>query len=70
MNRQIGKSKTQINEVYYQLKFLCKTAKQNGIIPTDPAEDLIRPQAHKKEVRDAALIYASPRSSWGTLMSI
>ncbi len=53
LNRQIGKSKTQINEVYYQLKFLCKTAKQNGIIPTDPADDLIRPQAHKKEVRRA-----------------
>ncbi len=53
LNRQIGRSKTQINEVYYQLKFLCKTAKQNGIIPTDPAEDLIRPQAHKKEPRRA-----------------
>lgn len=53
LNKQAGRSKTQVNEVYYQLKFIFRTARLNGIIQSDPSESLIRPAAHKKEVRRA-----------------
>lgn len=53
LNRQSGKSKTQVNEVYGQLKFLFLTAQQNGIIEGNPASNLMKPYARKKERRRA-----------------
>lgn len=53
LNRQTGKSKTQVNEVYGQLKFLFLTAQQNGIIENNPASNLMKPYARKKTRRRA-----------------
>lgn len=43
LNRQAGKSKTQINEVSQTLRFIFHMAKVNGKIDVDPATDLIKP---------------------------
>lgn len=47
LNRQAGKSKTQINEVAQQLKFIFSTAKANGKIETDPSVGIIKPVGKK-----------------------
>lgn len=51
LNRQAGRSKTQINEVYQTLRFLFKHAKENGLIDADPTEFLVRPQGTKHHRR-------------------
>ena len=53
LNKQAGKSRTQINEVYQALKFFFRHAKANGLIATDPTENLIKPKAGKKQHRRA-----------------
>lgn len=44
MNMQVGKSKTQINEVYQALKFIFSHAVFNDIIAKDPTLTLIKPK--------------------------
>lgn len=44
LNKQAGKSKTQVNEVYNGLKFIFSKAVENGLLNTSPAEYIIRPQ--------------------------
>lgn len=51
LNRQQGKSKTQINEVYQTLRFLFSHAKENGLIQNDPTEHLVRPTGTKHHRR-------------------
>ena len=53
MNQQAGMSRTQINEVFYALKFLFRHAFQNRLIREDPTELLIKPKAKKSEGRRA-----------------
>ena len=53
MNQSAGMSRTQINDVYYALKFLFKHAYQNRLIKEDPTEILIKPKAKKSESRRA-----------------
>lgn len=47
LNRQAGKSKTQINEVAQTLKFIFYMARVNGKIEADPATDIIKPVGTK-----------------------
>lgn len=47
LNLQKGKSKRHINEIYQQIRFLFRTAKENGLIDTDPSENLVKPQGTK-----------------------
>ena len=44
MNLQIGKSKTQVNEVYQALKFIFSHAVYNDLIEKDPTRTLIKPK--------------------------
>ena len=44
INAQAGKSKRHINEVHQQIRFLFKTAHQNGLIESDPSEGIAKPQ--------------------------
>lgn len=44
LNKQAGKSKTQVNEVYNGLKFIFGKAVENGLLNTSPAEYIVRPQ--------------------------
>lgn len=53
LNAQTGYSKTQINEVYYAIKFIFKTAYNNNIIESDPSERLTKPAAKPRETRRA-----------------
>ena len=48
MNLQVGRSRTQINEVYQALKFIFSHAVFNDLIAKDPTRTLIKPKgAHK-----------------------
>ena len=51
LNMQKGKSKTQINEVYNALKFIFRTALENGLISKNPAEHLVKPSGYKNHRR-------------------
>ena len=51
MNLQVGKSKTQINEVYQALKFIFKYAVANNLIAHDPTENLQKPTGYKNHRR-------------------
>ena len=53
MNLQAGKSRTQINEVFYALRFLFSHAVLHGIIVKDPTERLAKPKKKKSESRRA-----------------
>ncbi len=53
MNRQEGKSHTQINEVYQSLKLIFKYAVINDLISRDPTLGLVKPQAAKRISRRA-----------------
>ena len=57
VNRQEGKSQTQINEVYYALKFLFRHAYQNRLIKEDPTDGLVKPKKKKSEKRRALTPY-------------
>lgn len=46
LNKQVGKSKTQINEVAQTLKFIFKMAKVNKLIDEDPTVDIIKPKGN------------------------
>lgn len=43
LNEQAGKSKTQVNEIYQQLRFLFRHAVANGLLKSDPTENIIKP---------------------------
>lgn len=43
LNEQAGKSKTQVNEIYQQLRFLFRHAVSNGLLKSDPTENIIKP---------------------------
>lgn len=43
LNKQTGRSKTQVNEVYQALKFIFGKAKENKLIVDDPTEGLVKP---------------------------
>ena len=51
INMQIGKSKTQINEVYQALNFIFKKAVENKLILENPAEHIVKPQGKKTNRR-------------------
>lgn len=51
LNIQVGKSKTQINEVYQTLKFIFRTARANKLIIEDPTLDLTKPKGYKTKRR-------------------
>lgn len=51
LNRQIGKSRTQINEVYQALKFIFSHAVFNDIIQKDPTLTLVKPKGTSKSRR-------------------
>lgn len=53
MNQQTGRSRTQINEVYYTLRFLFRHAYQNHLIKEDPTETLVKPKAKQSQSRRA-----------------
>ena len=53
MNRQTGKSRTQVNEVYYAIRFLFRKAYQNHLIESDPSEALEKPKARPQDHRRA-----------------
>lgn len=53
LNKQCGKSKTQINEVYQAFHFIFKHAKAENLIAVDPTLNLIKPQAAKMVPRRA-----------------
>lgn len=57
MNRQAGKSHTQVNEVYQALRFLFRYAFANHLIPSDPTVHLVKPRAKKMESRRALTPY-------------
>ena len=57
INRQTGKSKTQINEVFYAIKFLFRHAYENHLIKDNPAEQLIKPKPAQTEPRRALTPY-------------
>lgn len=46
INQQADKSKSTINTVYQQLKFLFRMARVNKLIPSDPSEHLVRPEGY------------------------
>ena len=71
LNEQKGKSKTQINEVYNQLRFVMRMARVNRLIEYDPTEFLIKPkgeQTHRRaltpEEREAIIKVASTDRKW------
>lgn len=43
LNLQDGKSKTQVNEVYQQLRFLFRHAVANELLKKDPTENIVKP---------------------------
>ena len=51
INMQAGKSKTQINEVYNALRFIFRTALENGFIAQNPADHIVRPNGYKNHRR-------------------
>lgn len=51
LNEQLGKSKTQINEVYQQLQFIFRKAVDNELIPVSPAAHLTKPLGYKNSRR-------------------
>lgn len=57
LNMQAGKSLSQITEVQNALKFIFKKAVTNGLIRSNPAEDLVRPKAAAKKKRRAITPY-------------
>lgn len=52
MNIQANRSRTQVNEVYQQLKFLFTSAYENGIIKRNPVLNLQKPKFYKTERRE------------------
>ena len=57
MNRQEGKSKTQINEIYQALRFLFGHAKSEHILVYDPTENLEKPRSSRRNPRRALTDY-------------
>ena len=53
MNKQAGKSKTQVNEIYQALKSIFKYAALNHLIIEDPAQNLIKPPYKAQSTRRA-----------------
>lgn len=51
INKQAGKSKTQINEIYNALRFIFRTAQENGLVARNPADHIVRPQGYKNHRR-------------------
>ena len=51
LNKQSGKSKTQINETYQALKFIFNTARINKLIVNDPSLDIVKPKGYKNTRR-------------------
>ena len=51
LNKQSGKSKTQINETYQTLKFIFNTARINKLIVNDPSLDIVKPKGYKNTRR-------------------
>lgn len=51
LNKQSGKSKTQINETYQTLKFIFNTARINKLIVSDPSLDIVKPKGYKNTRR-------------------
>ena len=51
LNKQAGKSKTQINETYQTIKFIFRTARVNKLIVNDPSIDIIKPKGYKNTRR-------------------
>lgn len=51
LNKQIGKSKTQINEVYQQIRFIFGKAYDNELIAKDPSKGLVKPVGYKNKRR-------------------
>lgn len=51
MNLQIGKSKTQINEVYNAIKFFFEKAIDNQLISVNPSKSLIKPLGYTNHRR-------------------
>lgn len=45
LNEQAGMSKTQVNEVYQQLRFLFRHAVANELLKKDPTEHLVKPDS-------------------------
>lgn len=55
LNKQAGKSKAQIAEVCQTLKFIFRTAHENGLILTNPAEHIVQPvgtKTHRRAITD------------------
>ena len=55
LNRQTGKSKTQVNEVYQTLKFIFSTAYNNGLLAADPSAKIVKPSyitGHRRAITD------------------
>ena len=53
INHQQGNSKYQINQVYQMLNFIFRKAVENGLMLSNPAEHITRPQGTKTERRSA-----------------
>ena len=53
MNKQSGKSKTQVNEIYYALRFFFRHAYENHLIKEDPTEHLVKPKRKASSHRRA-----------------
>ena len=53
MNQQAGRSRTQINEIFYALRFIFSHAAAAGVISADPSIHLTKPKAKKSESRRA-----------------
>lgn len=51
MNRQEGRSRTQINEVYQTLHFLFRHAVANNLLSKNPAEHIIKPKGKTRHRR-------------------
>lgn len=55
LNLQAGKSAAQISEIYQILRFIFRTAQQNGLIATNPAEYIVKPigtKTHRRAITD------------------
>ena len=57
INRQEGKSKTQINEVFQALRFLFRHAKLEHLLAYDPTEAMEKPKSSKQTSRRALTDY-------------
>lgn len=53
INLQAGKSRTQVNTVFQALRFIFRHAVADGLLATDPTENLVKPRAKKQETRRA-----------------